>query len=257
MGEYNTLFGRLPTRPSVQAVDTPILITGVQTGFNELWIALETFAAAKTWDNLIAMKNKAAGAKSAADAVGDQYDGTELESPADALKNAADDALDNLTIWSSAAYIAGIQQNIVDAANNFAATLPLVLPQAPGMNASWPASCTLFASPQWRHWQNLVFYQVAEGFKPGGAASCGNCMSVEGSGHSAAGSGSYHAVVIAAGKKLTASRNYGNIGDYLEADNLLPGDNSVNPYKTYRMTDAEYQTANDLVLCLDGKVNCK
>ena len=92
----------------------------------------------------------------------------------------------------------------------------------------------------------------------GSAATCGsNCLNVAGSAHNAAGSGSYRATVIVAGKKLTANRTAANAADYLEADNLLPRNDPTQPYKSYRVTDAEYLTINDLVLCVDNKVNCK
>lgn len=257
MGEYNTLFGRLPTRPSVQTESTPAIITTMQSKFDELWTALAVFSASKTSANLAAMQTKASAAKSAADTVKDFYNGTQLENPASNLKNAADDAKDDLNTSSSDTDISTVQQAIINAANDFTNEMSAVFSQAPGMANTWPASCTLFSSAYWNDWKDLVFYQLANGFKPGSAASCGNCLSVEGSGHNAAGSGSYRSTIIVAGKKLTANRITTNINDYLEADNLLPKDDSSKPYKTYRVTDAEYQTTNDLVLCLDGKVNCK
>jgi len=258
MGEYNTLFGRLPTRPSVQLMSTPAMITTMQSKFDELWTTLAVFAASKTFANLSTMKAKASAAKNAADTVGDYYDGTPLENPADDLKDAADDAKDNLTTSSSAAAIAAIQQDIVDAANAFTSAMTVAFSQASGMANTWPASCTLFSSVHWEHWKDLVFYQVASGYRPkDSSASCGNCLSVEGGGHNLAGSGSYRATVIVAGKKLTANRTPSNIGDYLDADNLLPSGDYTKPYKTHRITDAAYQSVNDLVLCLDGKVNCQ
>jgi len=266
-GANNTLFGRLPKDPSVQLVSTPAMITTMQSKFDALWPALATFAANKTWGNWSDMRSKADAAKNAANDVKDYYDGWPQNIPvlmntADGLKDAADDARDTLTIWSSAAYIASIQQDIVDAANAFTSAMTVAFPQASGMANTWPASCTLFSSAHWEHWKDLVFYQVASGYRPKNtSASCGSsCLSVEGGGHSLAGSGSYRATVIVAGKKLTANRVTSNIGDYLDADNLLPlppsGD-STKPFKTHRITDAAYQSVNDFVLCLDGKVNCQ
>lgn len=257
MGEYNTRFGRLSTRPSVQTESTPPMIVTMQAKFDELWTALAVFAASKTSANLTAMQTKASAAKNAADTVKDSYNGTPLENPASNLKNAADDAKDNLNTSSSDADIAAIQQDIVNAANAFTSAMTVAFSQASGMANTWPASCTLFSSAQWEHWKDLTFYQVADGFKPGSAASCGNCLSVEGGGHNFAGSGTYRATVIVAGKKLTANRVTSNVDEYLDGDNLLPRNDSTKPYKTYRITDAAYQSVNDLVLCLDGKVNCQ
>lgn len=258
MGEYNTLFGRLPTRPSVQLVATPARITTMQSRFDKLWTALAIFAASKTSANLSDMQTKASAAKSAADTVKDYYDHTPLENPARSLKDAADNARDNLHTYSSAATIAAAQQDIVNAANAFINTLPVMFSQASGMANTWPASCTLFSSAYWEHWKGLVFYQIAYGYRPkNSGASCGNCLSVEGGGHNLSGSGSYRATVIVAGKNLLANRSTSTLGDYLEADNLLPRNDSTKPYKTHRITDAAYQTVNDFVLCLDGKVNCQ
>jgi len=259
MGEYNTLFGRLPTRPSVQLAPTPASITSMQSAFSELWSALAVFAASKTPSNLSTMRTKASAAKNAADMVKNDYDGTLLENPARDLENAADNA-NNLNTSSSTTDITNVQKNIVNAANAFTNAMPAYFPQASGMANTWPASCTLFSSPQWEHWKNLVFYQVAYGYRPqSSGASCGYCLSVEVGGHSLAGSGSYRATVTVAGKKLTANpvRVPTNVGDYLETNNLLPKDDYTQPYKTYRITDAAYQSTNDFVLCLDGKVNCK
>lgn len=255
-GEYNTRFGRLPTRPSIQTEATPADITQMQQKFSELWLALETFKANKTSANHSAMRNKADAAKNAADNVKNNYDNTPLENPADALKDAAGNAKDNLNISSSNTQINAIQQTILNAANNFVAALASEFSQASGMANTWPGSCTLFSSTRWESWRNLLFYQVADGYKPGSGASCGNCLSVEGGGHNAAGSGSYRAAVIVAGKQLTANRTPANLGDYLEADNQLPRNDSTKPYKTYHVTDSDYRINNDLVLCLDGRVNC-
>ena len=257
MGSYNTLFGRLPTRPNVQTVTTPAMIVDMQATFAELWTALSVFAASKTSGNLSAMQTKASAAKNAADTVKDFYNGQPLESPADNLKNAANDAKNNLTISSSSAAIANIQQNIVDAANDFVATMPSEFAQASGMPDTWPVSCTLFSSARWDHWRDLIFFQIASGYKPGSSANCGgSCLSVTGTAHTQSGSGSYRAAVITAGKKLTSNRNTATVSDYLEPDNLLPKNNPSQPYLTYRISDADYKTNNDHVFCLDGQVNC-
>lgn len=259
MGGNNTLFGRLPVLPNVQTEPITPDIAAMQTRFAELWIALADFAADKNWSNLLIVKAKADAAKDAADAVGDNYDGTPLEPPADALKDGADAARDDLTTSSTAAQIEALQQDITDAANDLATAMTLQFIQAPGMATTWPASCTLFSSAWWDHWKDLVFYQVADGFKPSNnVAACGStCLGVEGTGHTGSGSGGYRATVIVAGKKLTTNRVAANAPDYLDADNLLPRNDASKPYKTYRATDGEYQTINDLVLCLDGQVNCR
>ena len=64
------------------------------------------------------------------------------------------------------------------------------------MSLTWPSSCTLFTSTYWASWQREVFFQVARANSPG-QNSCGSsCLTVNGSGNTAAGNGTYHAVVI-------------------------------------------------------------
>ena len=94
-------------RPNVQTEDITPDIRAMQSRFAELWTALATFAADKTSANLTTMIAKAVAAESAADNVGDNYNGSPLENPADILENAADDA-QNLTTSSSAAAIEAI-----------------------------------------------------------------------------------------------------------------------------------------------------
>ena len=129
------------------------------------------------------------------------------------------------------------------------------------MSSAWTPFCiTLFNSSYWPDWKELVFYQIAYGYRPGATTplNCGaTCLSVTGTGNSTAGSGTYRAVVVVAGKKLGANRIPTNATDYLETENLLPQGNSAKPYTTYRPTDPAYQSVNDLALCIDGNVNCK
>lgn len=256
-GEYNTLFGRLPVQPVVLLTALPASIKTLQTRVADFWTALTVFAGNRTSANLTAMKTSAGYAKNIADSIGDSYEGTSLGNAADSLKDAADDAQDHLTTSSSQSAIAAIQQRLTDAGQAFTAALPAQFSPATGMPSAWPASCTLFSSAYWEHWKDLVFYQVATGFRPGGGGSCDNCLSITADGVPLTGSGSYHGVVIAAGKKLTQNRSTTQLSDYLEADNLLPQNDPDMPYLTYRPTEGIYPANNDFVLCLDGRVNCK
>lgn len=251
------LFGRLSASPN-RTVPTADDLFMVQR-FEALIPVLLTFRNSRTSQNFSAIHNPASDAKSAAKEVQENYDGNNntLENAADDLKDAADTAKD-WTSWPSTSSIDNVLNDISGASAIFSSNLP----NDSVMPANWPASCTLFSSERWtNHWQNLIFYQLANGYKPGTSTpDCGSsCLSIEGSGHTAPGSGGYHAVIIAAGKKLTANRDISTPGDYLDADNLLPGKDVSNPYKTYRATDAAHQNTNDLVLCLDGTpaVNCK
>ncbi len=121
------------------------------------------------------------------------------------------------------------------------------------------SGCALQNSSYWNDWADLLFYQVAQDFVTGGSKNCAShasCLSAQFNGNTMRGSGSYRAVVIVAGKKLSPSRVTSNAADYLEAANLLPQANPAMPYKTYRPIDFNYLSNNDFVACVDGKVSC-
>ena len=240
-GRNGTLFGRLPTL-------TPEVVTIMWAKFDALRIAIETFASAKTETNRTAMVEASSQAQISANNVKNYYsdlNNIPVKDAAAAIEIAAND-ISNLNTSSTTTDITTKQQTITTKSNDFSNLVP----------SAWP-NCTLFASTYWNDWKNLIFYQVANGYKPGSAASCsGSCLKIEGSGHSLAGSGNYRAVVVLAGKKLTSTRTVTNISDYLESANLLPQSDITKPYLTYRTNDPNYKTNNDLVLCVDGGNNC-
>jgi type II secretory pathway pseudopilin PulG len=130
------------------------------------------------------------------------------------------------------------------------------------MPTSWPASCAALGDPTsyfWKNsWNNLVFYQVADGYKPnsGGGASC-----TAGSGNTTTGNhNDYRAAVLVARQAIgTENRSVTTIDPptpYLEGLNPHIGSTPTTTFETYRSSDAIYSTVNDLVLCVDGKVNC-
>ena len=129
-------------------------------------------------------------------------------------------------------------------------------------NTSWDTISTCNAiinSSYWTDWKQSVFYQIADGYQPGGSASCtagGTCLTVNGTGNTAAGShNDYHATVIVARQAIGQTRPSTNTSDYLEGSNLTPG-SSPPTFETYKSSDSNYSTVNDLVLCLDARVNC-
>lgn len=133
------------------------------------------------------------------------------------------------------------------------------------MSNSWPAvtSCTsLWGSTYWANWEPLVFYQVADGYRPGGSVSCGSCLSISGSGNTSAGSGTYRAAVIVARQALASqTRSFSSDVTYLEGINPHATAPSTT-FETYKTSDNasspnNYTNVNDLVLCVDGKVNCQ
>ncbi len=144
----------------------------------------------------------------------------------------------------------------------------------PTMSSTWTSFCTtLFSSSYWPDWKELVFYQVADDYRPGATLGCDTtCLSVKGSGNPYQGSGNYRAAVIVAGKKLgtqTRPTFADPPNDYLantvSEKSLDPAfvsnahSNAVptTTFITYKPSDPYYQSVNDLVICLDGNVNCK
>ncbi len=115
------------------------------------------------------------------------------------------------------------------------------------MSGSWqPADC-FSALSYWPDWRESIFYQVAAGFAPGSGAACPACLTL-------GGQGSYHAVVVLAGRALASqvrlsAADKGDVANYLEAEN---GDGD---------SDFVQQPAsalfNDRLLCLDGGNLCR
>jgi hypothetical protein len=125
-----------------------------------------------------------------------------------------------------------------------------------GNSASPPPSCTTLSLPYWNDWDNQVFYQVADKYSPNGVGS--QILTINGTGNN-------RAVVIVARRPLPAQvRVATNPTTYLEGLNqhINPISPATTPppaptFVSNSISDPNYQTANDLVLCLDGQVNCK
>ncbi len=138
------------------------------------------------------------------------------------------------------------------------------------MPSSWTSinSCNdLVTSASWSAWRDWLFIQIADGYQPGGVGSCilepdsgATCLSVSGSGHTNAGSGSYHAVVVAASKAMSGKDRSvtSTLSNFLEGANATgkASHPTTTTFETYRPTDSSYSTVNDLALCIDGKSNC-
>lgn len=271
-GTTNTLFGRLPANAIIYNANVQLLLDDIAA----LQIALNNYSAnpdgTTTRNALIA-----AGLKLYSDANGISPN----NNPAPPLtsddiakaKDAGDKAqpphipavgADNATVQ---AYVDDFQLTEINLTlKNFAES-----GVTPG---GWPMSCTLIFSPYWPDWRNMVFYQTAAGYAPGSSGSCGSaCITINGSGNTAAGSGTYRAAVIMAGKKFGSQTRIDPAAnppdDYLAN---TTSENSSDPsfvtnahnnatltttFITYRPSDPYYQTVNDLVLCLDGGSNCK
>ena len=100
----------------------------------------------------------------------------------------------------------------------------------------------------WTNWKDHLFYALADDFNPdSGSSSCGTCLSVNGS-------GSYAAVVMFAGKKLTTQvRSSSN--DHLDFANYLEGRNLSNHPNTSGNSDyqsgTETSSFNDVLYCIN------
>lgn len=114
----------------------------------------------------------------------------------------------------------------------------------------WPASCTLFSSPYWNHWKDLVFYQMCDGFKPGGIGNAG-CTMAAGTALTVNGSGALSVVVVAGSallgqtpRNITASPPT----TYLEGINPHSGTTPSTAFETHDISSSNYSTVNDFVL---------
>ena len=256
VGSYGTLFGRIPYLwpPNTGTLPPPASATNLSIALSALQTAFNNFVANGNVTNQAALSNAGNYVKS-------------LQNSIPAISVAIDTAGDWGQEFANGQHTQAGVQSQIDIANT-ALTPYLFLAPDSTMSGSWTPSCnTLFSSTYWTDWKELVFYQVADGFRPNGALTCANnCLSVTGSGSSATGSGSYHAVAIVSRKYISTdaapappSRTVTNAAAYLEPINLLPQAYSTNipPYNTFRPTDANFQTVNDLAQCLDGYINCK
>lgn len=190
--------------------------------------------------------------------------------------NTIDNAGDSGLIYANNPTASNYSTAIADLNAAVAALAPMLSPPpSPDgtMKGAWPVSCTLFSSATWGQWRDLVFYQVANGYQPGSTPGCISCLSIAGSGNTWGGNGTYRAAVIVAGKKLPnqarpANANLFPPNDYLsntiseiDISGIVNSHTSANApattFVSYKPSDPKYQTVNDLVLCVDGKVNCK
>lgn len=157
--------------------------------------------------------------------------------------------------------------------NNALNAIPSGVTNDGTMPASWSTipSCNtlLLTSNYWPKWRDLVFYQVASGYQPGGGGSCtagGTCLSINGNGNPNTGNGTYRAVVVVAGKLRAGQARPSTANppsNYLEAGagnshSSVAGASPATTFTTYRISDANYSsTTNDLAQCVDGKDKCK
>jgi len=260
-----TRFGRVPSQPTITTPYTPASANEVAmfSALTALQTAVNNCAANNNSTNRNALDNA----------------GQTLENIAKTVRNANLPSSSPMYIFANAAKTAGSKaqdsgrcsdinndpinntvQDRIDTANTKRGNLPETQ-EDPSMSSTWPSGCFV-SGTYWDAWKNLVFYQVDDKYKPNGtvAACNSDCLSISGNGNINSGSGNYRAVVTLAGKINNGlPRNSALIEHYLEGANLA-GKSDVpdtTTFETYKSSDPSYQNINDLVMCVDSKVNCK
>lgn len=254
----NTRFGRFPTYPNVFNTDQNVL--DLLDAIAKVRTALNNYIANNTSSTRSALSN----AGSQLENLGETPQSPITTTIGNAAKNAGDNAKD-LAKTPPQSTVSDVQTALSNTISQLASAG--FISSDTSMNTVWPTSCTLFTKDYWGEWKNLVFYQLADGYKPGTPTpACGtSCLSISGNGNPTSGSGSYRAIITVAGKMIGAQTRSSNANkqdrtNYLEGGinptnktNIPSGTNALN-YETYRVSDIMYQTTtNDLAICLDGK----
>lgn len=246
-------FGRIPATPS-NALTTSSEILAFLDKINQLQLALNIYNIKKTSANLNDLKDAGETLRDAALA-----GVSGVSSDAVSAAYSAGNKADNLGSSPSNSDLADVQNRLNTTYSELGADGLI----DGDMQSVW--GCTLLTtSGYWDDWKNLVFYQLSSGFKPGESSpTCSTtCLSVNGSGNTQIGSGSYRATIALAGKMRSgqSSRDTTQITDYLEASNASSktGSSPTTVFETYLPTDsANYSAVNDLVMCLDMNIFCK
>jgi hypothetical protein len=240
-GTYQVLFGRVGDTPSIDTSLPGTPPTGtLQIYIQALQTALANYISTSNTSNLNALNN-------AGDTLKD------YAQPGSSAQTAGVTA-DSCTLTSCNTTTLQNQLNTAMGAASVDSTMGA---------ASWPPTCTLFSSSYWSDWRDLVFYQVADGYQPQSTPNPTNCI-LGTTCLTISSSGSYRAAVLVSRKALVGQTrpSYTNPPDnYLETNGTISNSHtsafnampppSVN-FLTYRPSDSNYSTVNDLVLCLDG-----
>lgn len=249
-GSFHVHFGRMPDTPNTSTSSGGSAPTGTLLSYIQaVQTALTNYLANPTSGRL-----------------------STLNSKGDLLKDLAKDPPYNQSVTDPARAAGITADNCASTAcgttlqNQLDTAMGLGTPD-PTMPATWSTtSCDkLLNSSYWPDWRDLVFYQVAEGYQPGGGTF--TPLHISGSGNPIADNNTYRAVVSIAGKSLGQTRpSFANPpNNYLETSGGITNAHSsvvaTSPstnFITYKPSDTiNYSTVNDLVLCLDGKTNCQ
>lgn len=272
-GTLNVRFGRFPDSPNINTTTagSGTCATGPLSGLTAAQLA-----------NLNSYIQQAQTALNAYTVPGTT--GSTLNSAGDMLKDVAGNSPYNLSssnpIRAAGIYIdanctgdpksctnTSTMQTMLDAAFAEIASCANSNGNPDSMPNNWssiPSCNVLVSSASWPAWRDLIFMQIAEGYQPGGSGSCipgTTCLGISGSAHTNSGSGSYHAVVVTSSKAILGQNHSvaDSVANFLEGANATGKTNipSTTSFEAYHPSDPTYKTVNDMVLCLDGKINCK
>jgi len=255
-GNYNTFFGRIPVVPITTTAFIDNTGQTMLTAISNLQVALNAYSTSNNAATQAALLNAGQTLATAANNA-DNYSGT--FQPYNYLTDQAQYAgMSAQNLANGGSSVSTVQNYI----NNTNTSLNYNGFIDSAMSETWPTNC-VFGSSYWSYWQNEVFFQVTNGYRPGSSSSCGtSCLTINGSGNPAGGNGTYHAAVIV-GRAHNASGSVTSNPPiyYLEGTNLHDSSSSSSTisktFETYSPSGASYSSVNDLVVCLDGNNNCK
>jgi len=257
-GAASTYFGRVPAWP-VPSPDANVI--NFLSALTSLQSALTNYIASNSSTTRTALNNAGVALVYAAQTVA----GNQPTSPA--VSSATTTAAQNTGNQAQTLAQNPPATTVLNVQNLFASTISDLQQSLSdtSMQPIWPNGCIISFAPYWADWQSLLFYQVASGYQPGGSASCTvntTCLTINGSGNTAAGNGSYRAAVLVARHPIPVGsppalqvRNFSDPTTYLEGVN--PHTILSTSFETYQQSDPQFQSVNDQVSCLDGNNNCK
>jgi Tfp pilus assembly protein FimT len=241
-GVYQQYFGRIPAQPNIETTSTSGPATTLMTAISTLQAAESAYNTSSSPANQTALYNAANTVISLKNSVAGVSSST--------IDHAGDYGTYFANGWASYSTSTSYVNSAVSA---LASYLDL------SMSISWPATCAILNNPSsyfWTAWKNMVFYQVAKGYQPGGGPVVP--LSINGS-------GAYRATVLIARAAINSAQFSTRSNPatdpptpYLEGINPhSSGSTPATTFVSYGLSDPNYSTVNDLVLCLDGGIQCK
>lgn len=276
-GLYSTFFGRIPAVPVVTSVpSTPSELLNLQNSLDMLQNAVNACINNGSSSNGTNLYNAAVAVRAVSGPTDPPPYSNAFNVATAAMPSPIGTAAmpcDYIHNHPGNAMISNIYAAVSAVASAVAGTSPTPSSDT-SMSTSWPASCNILTNKYWTDWANLVFYQVAQPYAPGGSKDCASgsgCLSIGGSGNPYSGSGSYRAAIIVAGKAYSAQdrTSPGNnppdgylsnaVSEVDPSATYNSHDNSAltTTFRTYSAKDAASRVVNDVVLCLDGKNACQ